>query len=61
MISHPRILAFLMLASVAGCASPNEPGPSRTADTTPHANTTESPPPPADTVGRGGNVMGGGH
>jgi type IV pilus biogenesis protein CpaD/CtpE len=60
-IPHRHILPIVVLASVAGCASPSEPGSSRTAEATPHANTAESTPPAADTVGRGGNVMGGGH
>lgn len=61
MIAHRRILAALELATVAACTSPSEPGPSRAADTDQRPNTTESAPPPPDTVGRGGNVMGGGH
>lgn len=61
MVSHRHILAALLLATVAACASPSEPGPSRAADTDQRPNTTESAPPPSDTVSRGGNVMGGGH
>jgi hypothetical protein len=59
MISR-RILPILVLATLAACTSPSDPGPSRTADNQ-RSNTTESAPPPPDTVGRGGNVMGGGH
>jgi hypothetical protein len=60
MISR-RILPILVLATLAACTSPSDPGPSRAADTDQRPNTTESTSPPADTVGRGGNVMGGGH
>jgi uncharacterized lipoprotein len=60
-MTSPRILPILVLATLAGCASPSEPSPSRTADTNQRSNTTEAAPPPADTAGRGGNVMGGGH
>jgi hypothetical protein len=59
MISPRRILAILTFATLAGCASPSEPDRSGAGDTTPNANTTDSPP--TDTTGRGGNVMGGGH
>jgi hypothetical protein len=59
MISR-RILPILVLAVIAACTSPSDPEPSRTADNK-RSNTTESAPPPPDTVGRGGNVMGGGH
>jgi hypothetical protein len=61
MISHRRILVALVLGTVAACSSPSDPGPSRAADNDHRSNATESAPPPADTVGRGGNVMGGGH
>jgi hypothetical protein len=59
MISPRRIFAVLTFATLAGCASPSDSDRSGAADTTPNANTTESPP--ADTARRGGNVMGGGH
>jgi outer membrane biogenesis lipoprotein LolB len=59
MISR-RILPIVALAILAACASPSDPEPTQTADNQ-RPNTTESAPSPADTVGRGGNVMGGGH
>lgn len=61
MISRRGILAALTIVIAAGCASPTDPDASRTADTRQHSNTAESAPAPADTVGWGGNVMGGGH
>jgi hypothetical protein len=61
MIPHRRILAVLTLAILASCASPSEPDPSRGVDDDHRLNTAESAPPPVDTAGRGGNVMGGGH